>query len=365
MNGNNTGQGKNQDDIRVLPPSPYTEVSKAGFLKEKTTPLNEEIIQTNKKLDKSRTNFLYDPRRKTILGRSSLNWLRLAAFYTVFYFCLGMFFVLLLYVFALMLDREIPTYYNKDSTMAVRTTATVVGMGFRPQPEVDDSLIRVTNNEHEQRRIASSLRLFRDIYLIQKADARTEECSEKETSADLVPGTACTFNWFHIVKTQDHPCSDNNMYGFKNEEPCVLVKLNKVYGWTPIKGPLPLRIQHLQNINSNKSIAKSHVYITCEGSNPADRDALSGIIYYSLGDPSGSKVYGVIPNYYFPYRNAPDHVQPFVLVQFKNLPLNRLLSVTCRAWAPGIQHDSRGMRGMVSFQLFRSQGSGTTNIDAS
>jgi hypothetical protein len=54
------------------------------------------------------------------------------------------------------------------------------------------------------------------------------------------------------------------------------------------------------------------------------------------------------------YRNAPAHVQPFVLVQFKNLPLNRLISVTCRAWAPGIEHDTKGMRGMVVFQLYRS-----------
>ncbi len=35
-------------------------------------------------------------------------------------------------------------------------------MGFRPQPRVDDSLIQVTNNPNQQKRIASSLRLFRD-----------------------------------------------------------------------------------------------------------------------------------------------------------------------------------------------------------
>ncbi len=35
-------------------------------------------------------------------------------------------------------------------------------MGFRPQPVVDDSLIRITNNPLQQKRIASSLRLYRD-----------------------------------------------------------------------------------------------------------------------------------------------------------------------------------------------------------
>ncbi len=66
------------------------------------------------------------------------------------------------------------------------------------------------------------------VYLIQKADAKTDECSVEEPASDLPTGTACLFNWFHIVNSENHPCSDNNMYGFKKEEPCVLVKLNKV-----------------------------------------------------------------------------------------------------------------------------------------
>jgi len=102
-------------------------------------------------------------------------------------------------------------------------------MGFRPQPVTDASLIEVSNDPLQQKRIASSLRLFRDVFLVQSADAKTEECSEKEPASDLPFGTACLFNWFDIVKGDDHPCSDNNMYGFKNEQPCVLVKLNKVF----------------------------------------------------------------------------------------------------------------------------------------
>ena len=53
-------------------------------------------------------------------------------------------------------------------------------------------------------------------------------------------------------------------------------------------------------------------------------------------------------------RNARDHVQPFILVQFKNLPFDRLISVTCKAYAPNIELDTRAMRGMVTFQLYRS-----------
>ncbi len=56
----------------------------------------------------------------------------------------------------------------------------------------------------------------------------------------------------------------------------------------------------------------------------------------------------------FFFRNARDHVQPFVLVQFNKLPLYHLVTITCRAWAPGIEHSTKGMRGMVSFQLYRT-----------
>lgn len=56
------------------------------------------------------------------------------------------------------------------------------------------------------------------------------------------------------------------------------------------------------------------------------------------------------------FRNSPEHVQPFVLVQFTSLPLETTVNIQCRAWAPNIQQLSEGttMRGMVGFSLYRS-----------
>ncbi|CAF1046934.1 unnamed protein product [Rotaria sp. Silwood1] len=356
-------------DITVEPTNVNLELQNSNTTVNKLVDKNVKKTQNS---TKSFTNFLYNSRQKTVLGRNALNWgnskdkynnhnnisiyilAKLSIFYTILYLFLGFFFVGLTYVFASILDRTQPRYYNTESIMAVRSTNAVVGLGFRPQPVTYESLIRITNDTAQQKRIASSLQLFRNVFLLQSSDAKAEECSPQNPASNLPPGTACLFNWFHIVESEDHPCSDNKMNGFSYEQPCILIKLNKVYGWKPVKGILPLNIQELLGVINNKSISNSDVYITCAGTHPADDDVLIDATYYSLAYPFGSSKFGVIPNYFFPYRNAKDHVQPFVLVQFNMLPLNRLVSVTCRAWAPGIEHNARRMRGMVSFQVYRT-----------
>jgi len=39
-------------------------------------------------------------------------------------------------------------------------------MGFRPQPIIDDSLIQITDDPDQQKRIAHSLQLYRDGLLL-------------------------------------------------------------------------------------------------------------------------------------------------------------------------------------------------------
>lgn len=59
----------------------------------------------------------------------------------------------------------------------------------------------------------------------------------------------------------------------------------------------------------------------------------------------------------FLLRNSREHVQPFVLVQFRNLMYDRLVNVECRAWAPNIIQSTEGKerRGAVTFNIFRTQ----------
>jgi len=63
--------------INTIPPSPYTEARKASIDAAKLNDETTTILLTNKKKktpSRSIIHFLYDPRKKTVLGRDSLNW---------------------------------------------------------------------------------------------------------------------------------------------------------------------------------------------------------------------------------------------------------------------------------------------------
>ncbi len=55
---------------------------------------------------------------------------------------------------------------------------------------------------------------------------------------------------------------------------------------------------------NNIEIFIAEVFSTCSVffQNFADNDVITNVTYYSLVYPSGSSKYGVIPNYFFPYR---------------------------------------------------------------
>jgi hypothetical protein len=78
MNGTDAEQEQRLVNPETIPPSPYTEARKTSVYEAKVVPDdNEKTLPSNKKKKssgRSFINFIYDSRRKTVLGRSSLNW---------------------------------------------------------------------------------------------------------------------------------------------------------------------------------------------------------------------------------------------------------------------------------------------------
>ena len=50
-------------------------------------------------------------------------------------------------------------------------------------------------------------------------------------STDFEQGKSCDFDFRELFEQTG--CTELNHYGYKSNRPCVLIKVNKIYGWTP------------------------------------------------------------------------------------------------------------------------------------
>lgn len=85
-------------------------------------------------------SFLWNSETREFLGRDGASWAKITFFYAIFYTCLASFFVGMLAVFVSFMPYDKPTYYGSSSTMASSSRLNP-GLGFRPQIDVEDSLI--------------------------------------------------------------------------------------------------------------------------------------------------------------------------------------------------------------------------------
>ena len=106
------------------------------------------------------------------------------------------------------------------------------------------------------------------------------------------------------------------------------------------------------------------VWFTCEGENPADKENLGEIDYFP---------YPGIPIYYFPYKNQEKYLSPAVFAHLKN-PKSKfynltslktrgyivtrvcfaegvLISISCKAWAKNIEHETQDRVGLTHFEI--------------
>ncbi|CAF3445767.1 unnamed protein product [Rotaria sp. Silwood1] len=305
---------------------------------------------------KSLRIFIYDKEHQTFFGNTSPSWIKISVYYFFFYICLGLFYAGMVAVFAAILSRESPTYTYRNNQMKVGGTF-YVGMGFRPMLDITSTSITVYGDSASQNETASSLTNYRFGYLTQYDTTYLEECSPFNPASNLQGSHSCKFSWSDIVTSETHPCSTSNMHGWPIGKPCVLIKLNRIYGWIPANGNI---VDQVANATGQPVLSidqqEQNIYITCEGKEQADKDKIGNMTYYSILHPLGIPYYGGIPYYFFPYRNAPQDVEPFVLVQFMSLPLDEKVNVICRAWAPNIQQLAQGTtrRGAVTFDIMRS-----------
>jgi sodium/potassium-transporting ATPase subunit beta len=152
------------------------------------------------------------------------------------------------------------------------------------------------------------------------------------------------------VKPGPNPCTKPKSYGFNKGRPCVLIKINRVFGWIPepyqSKDEVPIEIRDIWQPNM-----KNFVLIKCFGQYPTDQDLIYQVDHVSI---LGNKAIGGIPTFYFPFLNQPGYRQPYIWAQFVKVESDVLLNILCRAYAKNIRQsiNMEDMTGAVHFEIF-------------
>jgi sodium/potassium-transporting ATPase subunit beta len=308
--------------------------------------------------------FLWNSETSEFLGRTGSSWCKITFFYICFFTGLAAFFGLMLFIFYKTLDLEKPRWVGKNGLIGGNP-----GVGFRPMPDqdknVESTLIWVNRaNEQNQSYWADEIDVFVQKYK-NTSSGNGEQCSFKNDKR----ATEDTFCFVDIDKMKGCVATAQDKYGYTGgiSKPCVLIKLNKIYGWKPEpykterdlklaeerKMPKDL-IERIRNLQSNDSSEFDKreldtVWVSCEGENPADKENMGPINFYAPGIEREN--FPGIPGYYFPYLKQNGYHAPFVFVRFENPQVNVLIQIECKAWAKNIEADRQLRLGSVHFEL--------------
>jgi len=306
--------------------------------------------------------FLWNPGTKELLGRTAESWVKIVIFYIIFYICLASFFGFCLYIFHFTLEDGAPKWKLEASLIGTNP-----GLGFRPMPDQDanpeSTLIWYKQASENDRTFWS--KQVEDF--VNKTYAKDSEalltCDYEGVSANKEKACRVDLN-------VGFPCSQANEYGYPKGEPCIILKLNKVYGWKPEgygindngdydkdllekelasekeRHKMPDQLinyikREIEKQNNPKNFLNT-VWISCDGENPSDEETIGELEY--LPQPG-------IPGYYFPYYNQKGYQTPIIFLKMKKPFQGVLINVECKAWARNIFPDRQTRVGSVHFEL--------------
>jgi len=297
--------------------------------------------------------FMWNGETGEFMGRTGLSWLKIGIFYVVYYSCLAAFFMLMLLVFFTTLYDDRPTWLNKNSIIGSNP-----GVGYRPMPHTDNiesTLIWFrhgkTNGNFEPwvQRLNESLKDYiNEDHQKAKEGSKNHPVECLETKGSGTSGI-CKINQEKLFQGR---CNESQNYGFADGRPCILIKLNKIYGWEPqpyknvteMPADIPpvIRESFLQNIEDGKEHLNEKVWLHCDGENPADKEHIGPITYYPDRGFSAD---------FYPFENQDQYLAPVVFAALDDPDKGVMIAIECKAWANEIERDSMDRKGLVHFEL--------------
>ncbi|CAG5134096.1 unnamed protein product [Candidula unifasciata] len=170
-------------------------------------------------------NWLFNPEDGTVMGRTPIDWILVIGGFILFIFTLMGMSAAFCAVFYWVVDWNNPTLQGAASILQTP------GLGFRPQPDVTTTLVRFVKGDgssyvHYLDHIEAYIQYYENE--LQVGD-NYKDCSEIRTRRTEELNKVCVFD--PIVLGGD--CVKQQNYGFDDGQPCILLKLNRIFNWKP------------------------------------------------------------------------------------------------------------------------------------
>jgi len=295
--------------------------------------------------------FLYNPERGEVMGRTASSWAKIGLFYVIYYTGLTAFFIALLSIFLhTFSDDKAPILTGKYSILPP-----FPGMGYQPMVKAEETLItynasNVTTADPYikamQTYLTSGVKADRVKTLMKPVNylkPNTNLCETNITKCKTPDGPMtrdtkpCIFDASIIkgkTQTLSQACPEQD-YGYKDNQPCVAVKLNRIYEFVP---------------KINETFGTEDILIKCEGEHIADKDNVGTIKYFPTNTAGDA---GVIKTYYFPFLGQPYYMTPMVFVKFETIKKNILVQVVCKPInLEGFETEGRDGQGKIHFEVY-------------
>lgn len=280
-------------------------------------------------------NGVWNPQKKELLGRTGGSWAKIGVFYLIFYSCLAGFFAIMLMGFFSTVDERTPSMTNMYSLIKQNP-----GMGFRPMANHESTLVSFNSSDPDtyHDKISNIISYLVDNgYMYENHTIVPSMLDEDKNS---------TFSLNELAgDCMIDPVNVNNSYGYKDGEPCVLLKINKVFNWMPEPfDEESLKSDHGQEANKTLHgvIKSDYIQISCEGENDGDHDNLGEVKF----DPPFGFSYK-----YFPYTNPKNYRAPVVFAKFSKVRVGVIMQIWCKMWAENIMHHKNDKAGSVRIEL--------------
>lgn len=324
---------------------------------------NDDLMMNGKPEPVSFKTFLYNPRTSQILGRTPKSWIQIIVFYVVLYAFLAGFFALMMFVFMQTLENDRPKWTTEKSLIGNNP-----GMGFRPFPASPG--VSLEFDKSDPKNVAAWTEAV-DTFLKPYQNAtildQMVNC-DYTTKPDEKNNKPCKFVMPSLTN-----CTKENNYGFASGNPCLFLKMNKMFDWAPMPhtyneiqegvpempAVLQKNIMELAKYDngvtkSGLQIVENNVWVSCSN---LDKESLNVTWtydgYMQMGQPGQEEKFPLMgfPTYYYPYTMQENYLSPFIAVQFFDLPKGVELKMNCQLWAKGIEVNRQRRLGMTIIEM--------------